>query len=231
MPTFLQVVQFVSRIILRIMSRTRITGFENVPRSGGAIVVTNHLGRLDAMLGVVLTDRHDFIMLIADKYQSSRLWNWWARKIDAVWLNREEADFHAMRVVLKRLKAGEILGMAPEGTRSLNEALQPGRQGAAYLAAKSGVPIIPVGLTGTEDRVVRQRLKRLRRLDIDIHIGEPFTLPPMDRHDREAYLERSTDEIMCRIAAQLPPRYRGIYADHPRLQELLMEQSARQVAD
>lgn len=231
MPTFLQVVQFVSRIILRIMSRTRITGFENVPRSGGAIVVTNHLGRLDAMLGVVLTDRHDFIMLIADKYQSSRLWNWWARKIDAVWLNREEADFHAMRVVLKRLKAGEILGMAPEGTRSLNEALQPGRQGAAYLAAKSGVPIIPVGLTGTEDRVVRQRLKRLLRLDIDIHIGEPFTLPPMDRHDREAYLERSTDEIMCRIAAQLPPRYRGIYADHPRLQELLMEQSARQVAD
>lgn len=230
MPTFLQVVQFVSRIILRIMSRTRITGFENVPRSGGAIVVTNHLGRLDAMLGVVLTDRHDFIMLIADKYQTSRLWSWWARKIDAVWLNREEADFHAMRVVLKRLKAGEILGMAPEGTRSLTEALQPGRQGAAYLAAKSGVPIIPVGLTGTEDRVVRQRFKRLQRLDIDIHIGEPFTLPPLDRDNREAYLERNTDEIMCRIAAQLPPHYRGVYADHARLQELLADQSTRQIA-
>lgn len=213
------------------MSRTRITGFENVPKTGGAIVVTNHLGRLDAMLGVVLTDRHDFIMLIADKYQSSRLWSWWARKIDAVWLNREEADFHAMRVVLKRLKAGEILGMAPEGTRSPTEVLQPGRQGAAYLAAKSGVPIIPVGLTGTEDRVVRQRFKRLQRLDIDIHIGEPFTLPPMDRLDREGYLERNTDEIMCRIAAQLPLKYRGIYADHPRLQQLLTEQSARQIAD
>lgn len=226
MPTFLQVVQFFSRIILRILSRTRITGLEHVPKSGGAIVVTNHLGRLDAMLGVVLTDRHDFIMLIADKYQSSRLWNWWARRIDAIWLNREEADFHAMRAVLKRLSAGEILGMAPEGTRSETEALQPGRHGAAYLAAKAGVPIIPVGLTGTEDRVVYERFKRLRRLDIDIHIGEAFTLPPMDRKDREGYLDRSTDEIMCQIAAQLPPKYRGVYADHPRLQELLADQSA-----
>jgi 1-acyl-sn-glycerol-3-phosphate acyltransferase len=146
--------------------------------------------------------------------------------VDAVWLDRYEADFRTLRIVLKRLKKGEILGMAPEGTRSETEALVMGKPGAAYLAAKANVPIIPVGLTGTEDRVVKYRLRHLRRLDINIRIGEPFYLPPMDRKNRDEYLDQSTEEIMCRIAELLPPQYRGVYADAPRLQELLAGQTS-----
>jgi 1-acyl-sn-glycerol-3-phosphate acyltransferase len=222
---FLQVVRFVFRIVLRIIARVTIEGYGNVPETGGAIVVTNHIGRLDALLGVILADRDDFILMIAEKYQKNAFWRWTAKEVDAVWLDRYEADIHALRIVYKRLKKGEILGMAPEGTRSKSEALAYGKQGAAYLAGKTGLPVIPVGLAGTEDRVVKERLRRLRRLDIEIRIGQPFYLPPMDRKDREAYLERNTDEIMCRIAALLPSSYRGVYADHPRLQELLAEQA------
>ncbi len=226
---FLRTVRFVLRIVLKIIARVEISGYGNIPETGGAIVVTNHIGRLDALLGVVLADRDDFILMIAEKYKKSAFWRWWARKVNAVWLDRYEADFHALRVVLKRLKQGEILGMAPEGTRSKNATMAEGKPGAAYLAAKANVPIIPVGLAGTEDRVVKYRLRHLRRLDITIRIDEPFYLPPMDRKNREAFLTQSTEEIMCRIAALIPPEYRGVYDDAPRLQEILTGQLSETV--
>ena len=223
---FLRTVRFVFRIVLNIIARVDIEGYGNVPKTGGAIVVTNHIGRLDALLGVILADRDDFILMVAEKYKNVPLWRWTGKKVDAVWLDRYEADFNTLRVVLRRLKKGEILGMAPEGTRSESEALVQGKPGAAYLAAKAKVPIIAVGLTGTEDRVVKYRLRHFRRLDISIKIGEPFYLPPMDRKNRDAFLEQSTEEIMCRIAALLPPDHRGVYADAPRLQEILAAQPA-----
>lgn len=223
---FLRITRFVFRIVLKIVARVEITGYGNIPQTGGAIVVTNHIGRLDALLGVLLADRDDFILMVAEKYKKVPFWRWAAQKVDAVWLDRYEADFQTLRIVLRRLKQGEILGMAPEGTRSKTEALVQGKPGAAYLAAKAKVPIIPIGLTGTEDRVVKYRLRHLRRLDINIKIGDPFELLPMDRKNRDAYLEQSTEEIMCQIAALLPPEYRGVYVDAPRLQELLDEQMA-----
>ncbi len=64
-------------------------------------------------------------------------------------------------------------------------------------------------------------MRRFRRLDITIRVGEPFELPPLDRKNRDASLQANTDEIMCQIAALLPPKYRGVYADYPRVQELL----------
>jgi len=223
---FLRVIRIVFRIVFKIIARIDITGYEYIPESGGAIVVTNHIGRLDAILGVILADRDDFILFVAEKYQKYRFWRWWARRVDAVWLDRYQADFQALRVVLRRLKKGEILGMAPEGTRSESEAMDYGKPGAAYLAVKAQVPIIPVGLTGTEDRVVKYRLRHFRRLDIRIRIGEPFYLPPLDRKNRDASLAQSTEEIMCRIAVLLPPQYRGVYADAPRLQEILAGQTS-----
>jgi 1-acyl-sn-glycerol-3-phosphate acyltransferase len=113
--------------------------------------------------------------------------------------------------------------MAPEGTRSPNGALIEARSGASYLAAKAGTQILPVAVTGTEDHVVFPNLKRLRRANVVIRVGKPFRLPPLPRQDREAVLQQYTDEMMCRIAALLPPEYRGFYAQHPRLLELLNE--------
>ncbi|MFN2136244.1 MAG: lysophospholipid acyltransferase family protein [Candidatus Promineifilaceae bacterium] len=222
---FLRTMRNALRIVLNAGANVTLSGYEYIPREGGAIVVTNHIGRLDAILGVILADRDDIILMIADKYQSVPFWRWTGDKLDAIWLDREEADFHALREVFRRLKDGGILGIAPEGTRSKSEALAPGKPGAAYLAARSGVPIIPVGLSGTEDRVVKQRLKHMQRLNIGIRIGEPFTLPPLPRKDRDAFLAQSTDEIMCRIAALLPPAYRGFYADYPRVAELVAQQA------
>jgi 1-acyl-sn-glycerol-3-phosphate acyltransferase len=209
-----------------VIARVDISGYEYIPETGGAIVVTNHVGRLDGILGVILADRDDFILMIAKKYQKNAFWRWTGNKVDAIWLDRYEADLQSLRVVYRRLKQGEILGMAPEGTRSKTGTMAQGKPGAAYLAAKTNVPLIPVGLVGTEDNVVKKRLSHLRRLDITIKIGEPFYLPPMDRKNRDEFLVRSTEEIMCRIAALVPAESRGVYAEAPRLKEILAEEAA-----
>jgi 1-acyl-sn-glycerol-3-phosphate acyltransferase len=141
--------------------------------------------------------------------------------LNVIWVDRFNADFSAIREALSRLKKGGALVLAPEGTRSKTGALIEGRPGISYLAAKAGVPIVPVAIVGSEDKVVVSYLKRLRRAPITIRIGEPFTLPPVPVKDREAALQQYTDEIMCRIAALLPVEYRGVYTDHPRLKELL----------
>ena len=95
------------------------------------------------------------------------------------------------------------------------------KTGAANLASKSAAPILPMSITGTE--TVPTDLRRLRRPHLTVRIGHPFTLPPIDRRQRDADLQRNTDEIMCQIAALLPPKYRGAYANHPRLQTLLSQ--------
>jgi 1-acyl-sn-glycerol-3-phosphate acyltransferase len=92
-----------------------------------------------------------------------------------------------------------------------------------YLAQKTGATILPVALHGTEDRVVKSNLRCLKRSKFVLRAGEPYTLPPISGNDRQAYLAEHTDELMCRIAALLPQKYRGVYADHPRLHALLAQ--------
>jgi 1-acyl-sn-glycerol-3-phosphate acyltransferase len=217
---FLKILRVSSRILLHILADVEIKGLETVPKTGGCVAVSNHIGRLDAMLALILPKRDDIIMMIAEKYRAYAFWRFWVRRFDAIWLNRFEADFHAMREVVKRLKQGGILAIAPEGTRSKSGTLQEGRPGAAFLAAKAEVPVLPIAVMGTEDILVKAKLRRLQRLKIKIIVGKPFMLPPIDRKNKDAYFQAQTDEIMCRIAALLPSGYHGVYREHPRLQAL-----------
>ena len=111
--------------------------------------------------------------------------------------------------------------LSPEGTRSPTAQLQAAWPGASYLAMKAEVPIVPVGLAGSEDKKFFFNLRRLRRTKVVVRVGEPFTLAPVSGEKREEALKVYNDEIMCRIAALLPAEYRGVYRDHPRLKELL----------
>jgi 1-acyl-sn-glycerol-3-phosphate acyltransferase len=223
--TFLRLIRAVARVVLRLIARIEIVGKIDY-QSGGFIITGNHVGRLEAFLVILLAERDDIILMLAEKYKEYAVWRYFARKVDAIWVNRFDADFGALRTVLKRLRNGEVLAIAPEGTRSPTEALLPGKPGAAYLAAKSGLPVIPIGIVGTEDRVVKYRLKRLRRLDITARVGDPYRLPPMPKTGRDEWLQAQTDEMMCQIAALLPPSHRGVYTDHPRLRELLLERGS-----
>jgi 1-acyl-sn-glycerol-3-phosphate acyltransferase len=206
--------------VINLIARVEVEGLENIPAQGGFAVATNHLGRLDVALLFYVMEG-DFILTIAEKYEHHWLFGPLGNAVDGIWLDRFNADIPALRKVLARMKAGGILVIAPEGTRSKTEAMAEGKPGVAYLALKAGVPIVPAGLTGTEDRLVVERLKHFKKSEIKIVVGTPFNLPPIQRKDRDTTLKQYTDEIMCRIGVLLPEKYRGVYADHPRLKELL----------
>jgi 1-acyl-sn-glycerol-3-phosphate acyltransferase len=207
-------------IIINLIAHVEIQGFENIPKKGGFVVAANHLGRLDpALLFYVMEG--DFILTIAEKYEHHWLFGPLGNAVDGIWLDRFNADVAALRKVLARMKAGGILVIAPEGTRSKTEAMAEGKPGVAYLALKAGLPIVPAALTGTEDRLVVENLKHFKKSEIKIVVGQPFNLPTIQRKDRDATLKQYTDEIMCRIGILLPEKYRGVYAEHPRLKELL----------
>jgi 1-acyl-sn-glycerol-3-phosphate acyltransferase len=218
-----QTVRAIIRFVIRMVADVQVSGVENLPLSGPCIVVSNHLGRLDAPLAYCYTDRDDVTMMVAEKYKNNPLFRFFVKELNAIWVDRFNADLGAMRITLHRLKAGGMIVIAPEGTRSKTGALIEAKPGSSYLAAKAGVPIIPVAITGSEDTAVLSRFKRFQRAKIIAHTGKPFTLPPLKGKNREEELKHATDEIMCQIAAMLPPAYRGVYADHPRLKALLTE--------
>lgn len=207
------------RFIMRIIAEVEVVGEGNIPQ-GNVLVAANHLGRLDTAALLCVVDREDIIMAVAEKYKDHFLYGAIGRAVNAIWLNRFEADFAALREILVRMQKGGLMVIAPEGTRSKTEALQQGKMGAAFLASKSGYPVLPVALTGTEDRGVVENLKKFRRSKIKIVIGKPFTIEVPKGKGREEALRQTTDEIMCQIAAMLPEKYRGVYKDYPRVKEL-----------
>jgi 1-acyl-sn-glycerol-3-phosphate acyltransferase len=205
---------------MKFIADIEINGIEKLPE-GNVIVAANHLGRLDTAALLCILDREDIIMPVAEKYKDHPLYGAIGRAANAVWLNRFEADYSAFRQILERLKQGGLLVIAPEGTRSKTEALQEAKMGVAFLASKTGYPVLPVAVTGTEDRIIMENLKRLRRSKITATAADLMYIQIPKGAGREEAMRQATDEIMCQIAARLPEKYHGVYADHPRLKELL----------
>jgi 1-acyl-sn-glycerol-3-phosphate acyltransferase len=208
------------RFFMKLITDIEVQGMEKLPE-GNVIVAANHLGRLDTAALLCILDREDIIMPVAEKYKDHPLYGAIGRAANAVWLNRFEADYSALRQILARMKQGGILVIAPEGTRSKSEALQEGKMGVAFLAGKSGYPVLPVATTGTEDRRVIENLKHFRKTKITVTAADLMYIDLPTGKGREESMRQATDEIMCQIAALLPESYRGVYADHPRLKEIL----------
>lgn len=212
----------VVRFIMNIIADVEVIGLDKLP-GGNFILAANHLGRLDTAVLLYAVEREDIIMPVAEKYRDHPLFGAIGRAVNAIWLNRFDADYAAFREILARMEKGGLMVIAPEGTRSKTEALQEAKMGVAFLASRSGYPVLPVALTGTEDRLIVQNLKRFRRSKITARAGELFHVEVPRGRGREEALRAATDEIMCRIAAELPEDYRGFYKDHPRLKELLVQ--------
>ncbi len=209
------------RLLFNLIAHVEITGYENLPAEGNFVIATNHLGIVDAPLAFYALDRWDLFVLIGEKWGENSFLRWLGKYFNFIYIDRFNPDIKALRKVMTLMDEGNNLVIAPEGTRSRTGALIEGKPGVSYLATRLGQPIVPVAISGTEDKVIFGNLKRLRRSHINLTAGIPFTLPPLPRKNREAALKQYTDEIMCRIAAMLPEKYWGAYKEHPRLKELL----------
>jgi len=221
------------RGILRLLCRLEVRGVEHVPGQGPFLLVCNHLHWLDIpVLGA--TFPHRSTVFAARTWERRRFSGWMLRTLgNAIFVNRGEVDRRALRQALAVLQEGRILTVAPEGTRSDTGALQEGKEGIAYLAFRAKVALVPVVAYGQEKvfsslrRGRRARVHvvygapftlpdmpgRTNRAQLEEITGAPFTLPDMPGRTNRAQLEEITEHVMFRLAAMLPPGYRGVYAE------------------
>ena len=211
------------RFVFNFIACVDVSGYENLPKGKSFVIATNHLGIIDAPFAFYALDRWDMYVLVGEKWERNRFLKWLGGYLNFVFIDRFNPDIKALRRIIALMEKGNLLVIAPEGTRSRVGSMIEARSGVSYLATKLNRPIVPVALAGTEDKVIFGNFKRLRKSHITIKAGPAFTLPPLPRENRDEALKQYTDEIMCRIAVLLPEKYRGVYAEHPRLKELLAQ--------
>ena len=214
-------IRWLIRLVFNLVARVEVRGYENLPKEGGFVIATNHLGIVDVPIAFYALDRWDMFVMIGEKWEKVNLFRWVGKYFNFIFIDRFNPDIKTLRKVISLMAKNNILVIAPEGTRSRTGALIEAKPGASYLATKLNRPIVPVGITGTEDQALIANLKRFRRGHIIVTAGPVFTLPPLPRENRDEFLQQYTDEIMCHIAALLPEKYRGVYSNHSRLKELL----------
>ena len=209
--------------LMHLLTKIEFKGVENIPLTGGILLATNHMSRMDIPSLFVTPNRPDMTALVTTKYLKRPLIRWFIVSANGIWLDRDTADFSAFRKAIEALQRGKAVGIAPEGTRSVDAQLLEGKPGTAMLAVRAKVPIVPVAIVGTEDSM--EKMRRFKRPYISVEYGPAIPAPVMNRGDREGQLEQLTTEIMCRIALMMPEKYHGFYTNHPRLKELQAEKA------
>jgi len=216
-----EILHFILDNFIRLGTQTEYVQCENLPPLGGYILAINHNSRLDIPVLFSNPVRRDLTALIANEYRANLFFWIILQTGNAIWLDRSKADFSAFRQAVDLIKHGHVMGIAPEGTRSRVGEMLEGKPGILLLAARAGVPIVPVGITGTEDAM--QKMLTLRRSKITVRFGKAFTLPPIPRENRDEAMQQNTTEVMCQIAALLPRGYRGFYQGFGRVGEIIKE--------
>ena len=208
--------QQVARFLVRWLMRAEVSGLENFPTEGPALIVVNHLGDADVMIGLAYFPVMPEVIAKAELYEIPLI----GKLMDAygvIWVHRGQPDRRALRAALQALSERRMVGLAPEGRQSLTGELEEGTGGAAYLAVKVGamhkqpMPIVPVAFTGTENANVFGSLRRLRRGRVTMTVGPVFHLD--QDADWRIAIHHGTEKIMRSLAHLLPVEYRGIYTD------------------
>jgi 1-acyl-sn-glycerol-3-phosphate acyltransferase len=220
-----RIVRFLDRLAFALLTDLRILGRENLPEEGPLIVVANHFNfgdpaaviratpwPLDFLGGFEMPDAPPILAWIP------KVWGYYA-------VRRGAASRTAMRASVAVLAQGGILGIFPEGG-SWAEVLRPARPGTAYVATRTGAPILPIGIDGMTE--VFPSLRHGRRATVTLRIGRPFGPFRLTRRgqERRKELDEIGDEIMRHIAALIPPERRGVYSEDPQIRA-----AAQKVAD
>ena len=196
--------------------RPKVEGIENVPTTGGAIFAGNHISVADELFLGAVVPRHLAFWAKSEYFQGTGVRGALLRKmmegLGTIKVERAggRAALTAFDAAIPVLKAGDMVAVYPEGTRSPDGRLYRGRTGVARLAVAAGVPIIPVGMLGTEKvQPIGQRLPRLGQGQVTIKFGQP--IDTAGRSDDRTALRALTDEVMAEIqkltGQEYVPRY------------------------
>lgn len=187
-----------------------VEGLHNLPMQGSAIVMINHIAFIDPVAVLAVLPRNVVPMAKIEVYDlpvfgyATKMWQ-------VIPVRRGEFDREALRKALAVLASGEVVLVAPEGTRS--PALIRAREGIAYMAHRSGSPIVPVAVEGMEGFPAPRTAKVWRGGGAEIRLGKPFRFRPLGRTPERDELRQMTDEAMYVLAGMLPEERRGYYHD------------------
>lgn len=198
------------RIYMRLTCRMDAPDLHKIPMQGPMIVISNHTGQIEVpVLVTLLQPRKISGWGKAEAFENLFLrWVFWAWGI--IPIHRGEADIKALKDALRALQDGCFFGIAPEGTRNRSGVLIRAHPGTVILALRSGVPILPVAHWGGE--VFLKNLKKFKRTDFHIRVGEPFKINVEGKVTAEMRQEIA-DDMMYEIAKLIPEEYRGEYKD------------------
>jgi len=199
------------RLVTDILCQIDKHDFPKVPPRGPLILVTNHIGSLEVPLLFAHLQPRKVIGLAKIETWDNKFMGWLFDLWDAIPVRRGEADLDAIRACLKVLRAGDILVIAPEGTRSYHGRLLRGQPGIALIALHSGAPILPLVHWGVEN--FGANLKILKRTDFHIRVGKPFYLDAYGEKMNGEIRQAMADEIMAQMAILMPEEYHGEYTD------------------
>jgi len=199
------------RLLVILLVSKKVEGKENIPSSGGVILVCNHLNFADPPIVLSLLPRRSK-WLVKEEYFKNPLIGLLARAGGLMPVRRYQADFAALRRAQKVLGEGLILGIFPEGTRSKTRVLSKGEPGAAYLALRTGAPILPVAIWGTEKIKLPQGFFR-RNSGVFVRFGEVFSLEKTSGRIENSAVAKANSRIMHSIRDLLPTQYHGVYAE------------------
>jgi 1-acyl-sn-glycerol-3-phosphate acyltransferase len=194
----------IARALAAVLCPWRMEGGERVPKTGGYILVANHVNWKDPPW-------IEFALRRAIRYMGKRelfqvpVVGYVLRSIGAFPVRRGEIDRAALQMAESVIEAGQPLGFFPEGHRSESGALIRGRSGVGHIALRTNAPVIVIAVIGTK----RARLGAFWRRDILMRVGEPFRASDLGSNDAQTV----TESIMRRLASLLPNGMRGIYAD------------------
>jgi 1-acyl-sn-glycerol-3-phosphate acyltransferase len=198
-----------AKLVVAVRLKVKVSGLENFPARGPALIVLNHLG--DADIVVIFSHLSTMEM---DPLGASNLYDLkWigmiAELYGVIWLHRGRPDRRALTCALESLQRGRFVSIAPEGRESVAHGLEEGLDGAAFLALRANVPLVPIALTGTENDRIFSRINRWTRMPVTMTVGRRFHLTKSG--DRHTDLSNGTDQIMRELARILPPKYQGMY--------------------
>jgi 1-acyl-sn-glycerol-3-phosphate acyltransferase len=200
-------------LVLVVLRRAlRVTGRERIPRTGPALVVSNHVSLCDpALVGPFIRRPDVYFMAKSDAFR--KRWHAYIlRGYNAFPVVRQTADRPALRHALDVLASGHVLVMFPEGSRSSDHKIARPHAGVGFIARHSGVPVIPAAIWGTENVMPKDRLIP-RHAMVHLTYGEPFHLPERNTDGSRMSHQQSTDYMMSKVAELLPEEYRGVYGD------------------
>lgn len=189
------------------LMRLEVRGIENVPRSGAGIIMINHVNFFDPVVVLASLGRVVVPMAKVEAFEDKRI-RFLVASYGCIPVHRGVVDTQAIRSATEVLESGDLVLISPEGTRSPTGGLIQGQQGLAYLAARTGSPVIPVGIVGTPH--LWQMLKTLRRAPITLTVGRALVYDGDSKPTREQ-LSQFTDQAMRALAAILPVEMRGVY--------------------